>query len=87
MLKSIGHGAAGCFADRSAALANEKHDRVAAGVMMHAGDERVAALDAVDETILAQEVEGAVDCDRRQPAMMRQSLDDFIGAKRLVTCQ
>ena len=87
MLKSIGDSAAGCFADPSAALANEKHDQIAAGVMMHAGNERVAALDAMDEVILPQEVECAIDRDRRQPAAMCQSLDDLIGAKRLVTCQ
>jgi len=71
MLESIGHGGAGCFADRSAALANEEYARIAAGVMMHAGNERVAALDAMDEIILSQEVECAVDRDRRQPAAMR----------------
>ena len=37
-------------------------------VIVHAGDEGVAAFDAVHEALLAQEVERAVDGDRRRPA-------------------
>jgi hypothetical protein len=81
MFERIGHGAAGRFANGSAVLADQKHDRIAVGVMMHAGDKCVAALDAMDETVVAQEVERAVYRDRRQPAAMRQSLDDFVSAE------
>ena len=60
-------GAAGRFADRAALLADQEHDRVAAGVIVHAGDEGVAALDPVDKAVVAQEIERAIDRDRRRP--------------------
>jgi len=83
----VRHGAAGRFADGTAPLADQEHHRITTGMMVHAGHEGVAAFDAMNEAVLAPEIEGTVHRDRRQPAAMRQSLDDLIGAKRLVTCQ
>src|SRR4051812_15377914 len=75
----------GGFADRAAALANKKHHQVAGRVGMNAGDEGVAALDAVDETVLTQELQGAVDGDwRRAGPLRRQPLHDLIGADGLM---
>ena len=56
--------AAGRLADGTAALAEEEDDEIVAAVIMHAGDEGVAALDAVDEAVVAQKIERAIDCDR-----------------------
>jgi hypothetical protein len=56
------------LADRAATFADQKDDRIAAGVIVHTGDERVAALDAMDETVVAQEIERAIDRDRRRTA-------------------
>jgi hypothetical protein len=51
--------AAGRLADGTAALADEEDDEIVAAVIMHAGDEGVAALDAVDEAVVAQKLIGA----------------------------
>ena len=57
-------------------------------MILHAGDEGVAAFDAVDQPLLAQEIERAVDGDRRRPrAAQRQPVDQLIGAERLVARQ
>ena len=54
-------------------------------MIVDAGDEGVAALDAVDQAVVAQEVERAVDGDRRGPAAGRRgAVDDLVGAERLV---
>ncbi len=55
---------------------------------MNAGDEGIATFDAVNQFILAQEIERAVNGNRRRPpALACQHVDDFIGAERLVTAQ
>jgi hypothetical protein len=77
--------AAGRFADGAAALADQEHDRIAVGVMAHASDKGVAAFDPMDETVVPQEIEGAIDRDRRWPRPMRQALHDLVGAQRSVT--
>src|SRR5580704_2669806 len=56
-------------------------------MIVDAGDEGVSAGDAVNETIIAQEIECAVDCDRRRPVVLRRAVDDVVSAERLVTCQ
>jgi hypothetical protein len=57
-------------------------------VIVHAGDERIAALDAMDEAVLAQKLERAIGGNRRRPrALQREPLDDLVGAQRLVTSQ
>jgi hypothetical protein len=54
---------------------------------MHAGDEGVAALDAVDEAVVAEKIERAVDRDRCRTPMPGESLDDLVGAERAVGVQ
>ena len=54
-------GAAGRFADRAAMLADEEDHGVAAGVIVHAGDEGIAAFDAMNKAIVAQKIERAID--------------------------
>src|SRR5215468_9887821 len=74
--------------DGAAALADEKHHQRAGGVIVDAGDERIAALDAVHEAVLAQELERAVSGDRRQAwSLEREPVDDLVGAQRLVAAQ
>src|SRR6516162_3225794 len=74
------------FADRAATLADEKHHQRAGGVVVHAGDERVAALDAMHKAVLTQELERPIGGDRRRPQSSgRQTVDDLVGAERLVT--
>src|SRR5262245_55444552 len=74
--------------DGAAALADEKHHQRAGGVIVDAGDERIAALDAVHEAGLGQDLERAVGGDRRQPRPLeREPVDDLVGAQRLVAAQ
>ncbi len=80
-------GAAGRLADRSAMLADEEDHRVAAGVIVHAGDEGIAALDPMNKAIVAQKFERAIDGDWRRPGPTCQPFNDFVGAKRLVACE
>src|SRR3974390_1043760 len=49
----LGNHPACRLADRAAALTDQKHDRIAVRVMMHAGDESVAALDTMHKALLA----------------------------------
>src|SRR5262249_19366407 len=46
--------------DGTAALADQKHHQRAGGVIVDAGDKRIAAFDAVHEAVLAQELERPV---------------------------
>ncbi len=48
----LADGGGGGFADRAAMLADQEHHRVGAGMIADAGDEGVAAFDAVDEPVL-----------------------------------
>ena len=80
--------ARGGLAHRAALLADQEHHRIAAAVILHAGDERVAAFDAVDQALLAQEIERAIDGDRRRArSPHRQPVDQLVGAERLVARQ
>jgi len=54
------------LADGAAVFADQEHDDVVVAVIVHASDKRVAALDAMNETVLAQKFERAVDRDRRR---------------------
>ncbi len=72
-LERLRGGAAGRLADSAAALADQKDDEVVAAVIVHAGNERVAAFDAMNKTIVAQEVERAIDRDRGRTIFVRQS--------------
>jgi len=61
---------------------------MAAVMIVHAGDERIAALNPVDEILLAQEIERSINRDRGRPnAASRQAIDEFIGPERMMTCQ
>src|SRR5664279_2842780 len=57
----VGHRGTGGLAHGAAFLADQEHHRIAAFVILHAGDEGIAAFDAVHEPLLAQEVERTVD--------------------------
>ena len=65
----------------------ERHHR--GGVMvMRAGQKRVAAFDAVDEAVFHQEIQRAVDRDRRRPRhRLGEFVDHLIGAERTVAGQ
>src|SRR5450631_2057035 len=55
---------------------------------MHAGHEGIAALDAMDEGVVAQELQRPINRDRRRPWPLRgQPLHDLIGAERLMTAE
>src|ERR1700685_704947 len=84
-LERFGGGAARRLADRAATLADEKDDEIITGMIVHAGDKGIAALDAMDEAVVAQKFERAIDRDRRRPRVARQIVDDFVSAERLVT--
>ena len=66
-------------------------------MIMRASDKRVAALDAMHESVVAQKIERAINRDRRWTVLLRrtvlsrtllnQALDDLIGAERLVAGQ
>src|SRR5262245_58220978 len=80
-----GHFGRRCFTDRAAALADQERDQLAGGVIVHAGDERVAAFDAMHEAVLAQEFERAIGGDRRRARPFEcQPVNDLVGAERLV---
>src|SRR5664279_6417859 len=53
-LDGVGDRGRGGLADRAAFLTDQEHHRIAAVVIVHAGDESVAAFDAVGEPLLAQ---------------------------------
>jgi hypothetical protein len=82
--KRLRNRAAGRFADGATALADQEHDRIAVGVMVHASDKRVAAFDPMDEAIVPQEIKCAINRDRGRTTAMRQALHDLISAQRLV---
>src|SRR5262249_55799810 len=77
----------GRLADGTAALADQEHHHAAGAVVVAAGDEGVAALDAVREALLEQEVERPIDGDRRRAptALVLEALDQLIGADRLMS--
>src|SRR5262249_29949343 len=76
------------LAHRSALLADEKDHELARGMGVHAGDECVAALDAMHEPVLAQELKRPVDGDRRGPrAFGSKPVHDLVGAEGTVADQ
>jgi hypothetical protein len=83
--EGFGDRSAWALADRAATLADKKNDESITGVIMHAGDECVATLDAMHEPVLAQEIERSINRYGRQSAVpSRQALDDLIGTERIV---
>src|SRR2546421_9949859 len=84
-IQTVGDRARGGLADRAAVLADEEHHRRAGGVIVDAGEKRVAALDPVHEALRGEEVERAVDRDRgRTRDAGRDEIDNLVGAERLV---
>ena len=53
-LELIGDRSRRRFADRAAMLADQEHDHLTMLVIVDAGDERVAALDAMHEAVVAR---------------------------------
>ncbi len=72
------------FADGAAMLADEEDYRVTAGVIVHAGDEGIAALDPMNQTVIPQKFERAIDSDRRRPGPIPQPFNDFVGPEWFV---
>jgi hypothetical protein len=69
-------------------LADQKHYEIAGRVVVNASDEGVAALDAMHEAIVAEEIERTVNGDRRRPAATHgRAIHNLIGAERLVALQ
>ena len=75
------------LADGAAAFADQKDDEIIAAVVMDASHESVASLDAVDETVLAQEFERAIDGDRGRAGPLPQPAHDLVGTERLMARQ
>ena len=71
------------FSDRAASLANQECDDRRLVVIVGAGKKRIAAFDAVDKTVFHQEVERAVDRNRRRTRhVLGEMLDNLVGSKR-----
>ncbi len=86
--RSCATGAAGILADRTAAVADQERHQGCRVMVMRAGEIGVAALDAMHEPVRHQEIERAIDRDRRRPRhRMRQFLDHLIGAERAMAGQ
>jgi hypothetical protein len=76
------------FADRTALFADQEYHRIAAVVIVHAGNEGVAAFDSMHQILLAQEIERSINRDRGRPrAAPRQTVDKFVGSERMMACQ
>src|SRR5450756_87774 len=83
--EALRHRGGGNLADRPAGVADQERHRGCGVVIVGAGEIGVAALDAVDEAVLDQEIERAVDRDRRRPRhRFGEFLDHFIGPERTV---
>src|SRR5215218_10880473 len=63
ILHSLRHGRRSGFADRPTALANQEYDEIIHAVLVDAGDEGVAALDAMHEALLDEKIQSPVDGD------------------------
>src|SRR6202012_5158407 len=59
-LQRISRSADWRFAHRAALLANQENLRIVAGVAVHAVYERVAAFNAMDQSVFAQKIERAI---------------------------
>ncbi len=71
------------FVDTAAGAADQEDNAFAGGVVVCAGNEGVAARDAMDEPLLHEEIEGAVDRDGSDPfAGCAEPFGDVVGALR-----
>src|SRR5258708_3229907 len=72
--------------DRPAMIAEQECLHGGELVVMRAGQKRVAAFDAVHEAVFHQEIQRAIDRDRRRPRhRFGEFVDHLIGAERTVT--
>jgi hypothetical protein len=85
--KSLGSGASRRFADRATAFADQENDKISGAMIVHAGDEGVAAFDAVSQTVVAQKFERSINRDRRWPRLLLHAVNDFVGPKRAMAAQ
>src|SRR5437868_11315066 len=67
LVEALRKTGSGNFADRTTALADQKGNHRRCIVVMRAGEKRVAAFDAVDETVVDQKIQRPVYRDRRRP--------------------
>lgn len=82
------HGGRGILVDAAADLADQEgHDLVGA-MAVQAGDIGVARGEAMDEALLDQEVERAIDRDRREaaPTGGRNPVGEIVGSDRTMIC-
>src|SRR5262245_48257066 len=80
-LDGIGNRSGSGFTDRATLFADQKHDGIRTLMTVHTSDEGVSAFDAVHDSLLAQEIERAIDGDWRRPrASHSQTIDQLIGA-------
>jgi hypothetical protein len=76
------------FSDRAAAVADQKRDGRRRVMVMRAGKIGIATFDAMDEAVRHQEIERAIDRDRRRPRhRFGEFVDHLIGAERPVARQ
>src|ERR1700686_5922645 len=79
------HFRRGGLSDHAAPIANEKHHEIASCVIVDAGDERIAACNPVNQSVAAQELQGAISGDGRGAcACRREPLNELVGAKGLM---
>ena len=76
------------LADRTTLVADQECHHGGGVVVVGAGEIGVAALDAVHEAVLHQEVERAIDGDRRRPRhRFGEFVDHLIGPERAMARQ
>src|SRR6266404_2110667 len=87
-VEALRHGGRGNFANGTAMIADQERHHRGFVMIMRAGEEGVAALDSVNEAVLHQKIERAVDRDRRRPRhRLGEFVDHLIGAERAVARQ
>lgn len=76
------HRGGGILVDAAAGLADQEGDDLVGAVAVQAGEIGVAGREAVDEALLDEEIERAIDRDRREaaPAGRRHPVREVIGA-------
>jgi hypothetical protein len=85
--KGLSSGASRCFADGATAFADQENDKIAGAMIVHAGNESVAAFDAVSQTVVTQKFERSINRDRRRPRLLLHAVNDFIGTQRAMAAQ
>src|SRR5262249_2268488 len=76
------------FADRTAFFADQKNHWIAAVVILHARDERIAAFDPMHEILLPQEIECSINRNGGRPrAPPRQTINEIISREWVRACR